>query len=78
MINLFQLDNYASVTLKVPEATTINDKILMSFKILNIFFTIMNPRKEFYWEMLGRRPCRTALNTLSLNSFDVTIQIKPL
>ena len=28
--------------------------------------------------MLGRRPCRTALNTLSLNSFDVTIQIKPL
>ena len=28
---------------------SVNDKILMSFKILNIFFTIMmNPRKELY------------------------------
>ena len=31
-----------------------------------IFFLPSWTRKELYWEMLGRRPCCTALNTLSL------------
>ena len=59
-----------NMPLKFPEATTINDKILMSFKILNIFF--------YYHQPAQRTLLRDARTSALLHCFKHIVTQTPL